>query len=319
MNQTTTNDETEVEAEGTNLIDEIIRMSDFTFDRLPMLDIIGERLVENLSVAFPDLTRAVCEASLLSLDYVPLGQIMEGLPQPVLFAVGTGHPFDGEILLAIDRTLLMTSIELMLGGNAKQAMAEQPEAFTAIELGFGERLAAAILAELQRALSVVGSAALELDRVESDPDAASVAKAASLCARMKFSIAMAGHVGVLDVIIPYDALEPIRPDLGKIYFGDRGDGQSTWHDMISGQIERARMDLEVVLAQQLIPIQNIMSWKPGDTVDIGIEEGQDAVMIGADTAMFTVSLGKRNNGFVAVQITKKLSTEEEPEHVGDDN
>ena len=36
-----------------SLVDEIIRLSDFTFDRLPMLDIIGARLVENLSAALP--------------------------------------------------------------------------------------------------------------------------------------------------------------------------------------------------------------------------------------------------------------------------
>jgi flagellar motor switch protein FliM len=307
------------DAEEGNLIDEIIRLSDFTFDRLPMLDIIGERLVENISVAFPDLMRAMCEASLLQLDYIPLGQIIEGLPAKVLLAVGTGRPFEGEILLAIDRTLFMTSVELMLGGNAKQINEDDDEEYTAIELAFGERLAAAILAELQRALSVVGKAALELDRVETDPDAASVVKHSSLCARMKFSIAMAGHAGVLDVIIPYDALEPIRPDLGKIYFGDRGQAQNAWQGLISDQIERAHMDLEVVMAEEAIPIQKIMAWRAGDTVEFGIEEGQDAIMTCADTPMFKVSLGKRNNGFVAVQITEKISTLEVPENVGNDN
>jgi len=309
----------EIEAEGASLIDEIIRLSDFTFERLPMLDIIGERLVENLSVAFPDLTRAMCEAKLTSLDYIPLAQVMESLPAPVLLAVGAGVPFDGEILLVIDRTLLLTAIELMLGGSAKHIDTESTQAFTAIELGFGERLAAAILAELQRALSVVGKAALELDRVDTDPETAAIAKNSSLCARMRLSVSMAGHVGLLDVVIPYDALEPIRPDLGKIYFGNRGEDQSTWHDLISGQIERAQMDLEVVLAQEAIPIQKIMSWQPGDTVDFGIEEGEDATMTCADAPMFKVSLGKRNNGFIAVQITEKITDKEESENDGNDN
>ena len=165
----------------------------------------------------------------------------------------------------------------------------------------------------------MGAATLELDRVETDPDAATVAKHNSLCARMKFSIAMAGKTGLLDVVIPYDALEPIRPDLGKIYFGDRGEGQSSWHDLIGGQIERAHMDLEVVLAEESIPIKKIMSWKPGDIIDFGIEEGQDATMSCADEPMFKVSIGKRNNGFVAVQITEELSTQKEPEKDGNDN
>lgn len=309
----------EIEADGAGLIDEIIRLSDFTFDRLPMLDIIGERLVENLQVSLPDLTRAASEASLLSLDYVPMGQIIETLPSPVLLAISTGVPFEGEILLVIDRTLLLAATELMLGGSAKTLKEDDTADFTPIELGFGERIARAILAELQRALSVVGTAELLLDRVETDHDAAGIVKNASLCARMKLSVTMAGHVGNLQVVIPYDAVEPIRPALGKIYFGDRGEDQRSWQDLISGQIERAHMNLEVVLAEESIPIQRIMSWQPGDTIDFGIEEGELATVIGADEPMFKVSLGKRNNGFIAVQIAEKISTKKETGNDGDDN
>lgn len=312
MNKVLSSDETETE--NANLIDEIIRLSDFTFDRLPMLDIIGERLVDNTSAAFSDLTGTICETTLTSLDYIPMGQVIESLPMPVLLAVGAGKPFDGEIMLSMDQTLLLTSIELMLGGTAKNVNLDNAEEFTAIERGFGERLGSAVLAELQHALSVVGSSSLVLDRVETDPDSASVAKNTSLCARLKFSIAMAGHVGLLEVIIPYDALEPIRPDLGKIYFGNRGEDQSTWQGLISGQISRAHMEMEVVLADEAIPIQKIMSWQPGDTIDFGIEEGEVATMTCAGDPMFKVSLGKKNNGFVAVQITEEIAQKEKAEN-----
>ncbi|KHA50233.1 flagellar motor switch protein FliM [Sulfitobacter geojensis] len=309
----------EVEDGNVSLVDEIIRQSDFTFDRLPMLDIIGARLVENLAEAFSDLTRTSCEASMVSLDYITMDQVAADVPTPVLMAVGIGKPFDGEILIAIDKVTLLATSELMLGGSAKNLDVDGVESFTAIELGFGERVAAAVLAELQRALTVVSGSALELERVETDPEAAAVAKHNSLCARIKVSVAIAGHQGAVDVIIPYDALEPIRPDLGKVYFGDRGDGQSSWHDMIGSQIERAHMTLEVLLAEEAIPIQQIMAWKPGDTINFGIEEGQDATMICADTPMFKVSIGKRNNGFVAVQITEELKLKKELETDGDDN
>ncbi len=309
----------DIEGENISLIDEIIRQSDFTFDRLPMLDIIGARLVENLAEAFSDLTRIGCEASMVSLDYITMDQVVADVPEPVLMAVGIGKPFDGEIVIAIDKVCLLATSELMLGGSAKNLDLEGVERFTAIELGFGERVAAAVLAELQRALTVVSASALELDRVESDPEAAAVAKHNSLCARIKISVSIAGHMGGVDIIIPYDALEPIRPDHGKVYFGDRGEGQSSWHALIGSQIERAHMTLEVLLAEEAIPIQRIMAWKPGDTINFGIEEGQDATMTCADTPMFKVSIGKRNNGFVAVQITEELKLKKELETDGDDN
>ena len=302
-----------------NLIDEIIRMSDFTFGRLPMLDIIAERLVENLISALPDLTGALCEASLTSLDYTPMGKIIDDLPVPTFLAIGTGKPFVGEIMLVVDQTVLMTCVELMLGGTAKNIDTDNTDDFTAIELGFGERLASAIFAELERSLSVVGSANLELDRIETDADGAAIAKKASLCARIRLTLTMAGHSGIMDLVVPYDALEQILPDLGKIYFGDRMESKNSWQELIGTQIERATMDLEVVMARQTFPIQKIMAWKPGDTIDIGIEEGREASIICADTPMFKASLGKRNNGYVAVQITEKLETQEEHEDGSDNN
>lgn len=309
----------EVDPGEANLIDEIIRLSDYTFDRLPMLNIIGERLVDNASAALTDLTGAPCGAVLTALDYIPMGQVIENLPTPALLAIGAGSPFDGDILVVFDQTLLLTSIELMLGGSAKQIRQEPAENFTAIEMDFGERLSAAILQELQHALSVVGAASLALHRVETDPDNAAIAKHASLCARLKYAITLAGHTGNLEVVIPYDALETIRPDLSKIYFGDRGDDQSNWQDMISGQIERAHMELEAVLAVEAISLQRIVSWKPGDTIDFGIEDGEPAIINCAGAPMFKASLGSRNNGFIAVRITEEIEQKETTEDDRDDS
>ncbi len=119
-----------------NIVDEIIRMSNFNFERLPMLDVIAERMVEHLSTIFPDLTRVMSDVSLSSLDYIPMGEIIEKLPRHVVFAVAGGEPFEGEILLVLDQNLLMTSVELMLGGKPRQVVRseENTREFTAIEL-----------------------------------------------------------------------------------------------------------------------------------------------------------------------------------------
>jgi flagellar motor switch protein FliM len=310
-----------VDTVSANLVDEIIRMSNFNFERLPMLDVIAERMVENLTAVFPDLTRVMCDVSLVSLEYLPMGEIIESLPSPVFFAVADGEPFEGEILLVLDQSLLMTSVELMLGGKAHQIknLGDETHEFTAIELRFGERLASTIFSVLERSFSVVTPTKLGLDRVETNSDGAIITKNASLCARLRFNILQAGQVGTLDLVIPYDALEPILPDGGRMYFGVRTSGENSWQAIISSQIKSARMDLEVVLTETSFPIQKIMSWKPGDTIDLGIEDGVEALMTCADSPIFKVSLGKRNNGFVAVQITEKLAILEESENDDDDN
>jgi flagellar motor switch protein FliM len=304
----------EIEEQKGNLIDEIIRLSDFSFERMPMLDIIGERLAENIAVAVPDLVRVNSEASLSALDYTPLAQVMESLPSPAIYAVCGGEPLEGEFLLVMDSTMLMAGLELMLGGEAKQLVPRETGDFTAIERGFGEKLAKLILEELERSFSVVTDSRFDLSAIETEIDALNVAQPASLCVRMKISVAMAGHTGEMDVILPYDALEPIRGVLGKIHFGERNDGGSVWRDQLSSQIERAHLELEAVFAEIEVPIQTIMDWSKGTTIDLFVEDGHEATITCANVPMFRAVLGKRNNGAAALQITEELEHEEEAEN-----
>lgn len=309
----------EIEARNGNLIDEIIRMSDFSFERLPMLDIIGERLGDSISVALPDLTGVICEASLSQLDYVPMAQVLEALPAPAMLAVCSSPSFDGAILLAMDATLLLTAMELMLGGVPKPDGLVTPEKFTAIERGFGQRLARLIMTELQSNFALVGDIELELERIETDPDSATVTQPANLCVRLHLAIGLAGRTGALEVILPYDALAPVRPKLGKIHFGEPSDDGSPWREQLSSQIERATVDLEAVLTDVQLSIQDIMKWKSGDVVNLWIEEDHGATVICAQTPMFRAAIGKRNNGNSAICITEALEPEEETTHGRNDH
>jgi flagellar motor switch protein FliM len=309
----------QMESQSRELIEEIIRLSDHTVERLPMLNIIGERLVDNLAVALAELNRCPNEVKLSSLDYLSIGQAIEEMPEPGLMVAGQGAPFDGEVMIVLDRTFLLTSTELILGGSGRGFDPKGTDRFTAIEVGFGESLAATILSELQRALSVICAARLEIGRVTHDRGKVNLGKSNSLCARMKVTVEQAGHQGHLELILPHDSLEPIRPDLGKVYFGDRSEDSGNWQEVLEAQILRAQMDLEVVLAEESFPIQRILAWQPGDTIDFGIEEGSNALLTCSDQTMFEVSLGKRNNGFAAVQITEKLSLDKEARKDGDDS
>ncbi|MGH1466642.1 MAG: flagellar motor switch protein FliM [Cognatishimia sp.] len=304
----------EIAAQSGNLIDEIIRMSDFSFERLPMLDIIGERLADTLSVLMPDLTGVICESSLKQLDYLPMAQAMDGLNMPALLGVVAAQNLDGELLIAMDATFALTAIELMLGGTAKGEMQRQSEEFTAIERGFGHKLADVIAGELQRGLAMVGDVHLEMDRIETDPDSATVTQPANLCVRMRLDVVLAGRTGSVDVIIPYDALEPIRPKLGKIHFGEPSEDGNPWKEQLSDQIERSTIELEAVLTNIGVPIQSIMDWKPGDTLNLWIEEDHAATVVCAETEMFKAVMGKRNNGNTAIRIVKQIEQEEETDN-----
>lgn len=85
-------------------------------------------------------------------------------------------------------------------------------------------------------------------------------------------------------------------------------------DQLTGQIERSVVELEAVLTEIELPIQTLLNWKPGETVNLWIEEDHEARVICAETEMFKALMGKRNNGNTAIRITERIEAEEETDH-----
>lgn len=293
-----------------NLIDEIIRLSNFNFERLPMLDIIAERFAQNVSIALPDETQVICEASILQLDYVPLSQIIETLPAPAMIAICSAEPMDGDLMLIYDSTLLLTFVELMLGGSAKKDLDYVPQVFTGIERGFGARLTEILLRELQASMLVVGDIDFDLVSMESDPDSANIAPQSGLCVRIKVSISMAERTGTFEVVMPYDALGPLRPKLAKVHYGDKSASDQGWQNIMTGQVAKANMELEVVVSQFQMPVEKLMNLKPGSVLEIGFDESMPVVVTCEQTPMFLASTGQKNSGNAAIKIESVLDVEE---------
>lgn len=298
-------------SQASQLIDEIIRMSDFSYERLPMLDIIGGRLAGFLPAALSELTNSACEASLTHLDYVPLGQAISSFPDPSIIAVSTSPVLDGDFLVVMDAPLIVSSLESSLGGEPSGRNPEPGASFTAIEHGFARRLGEAVLTELRQSFSVIGDIAPELERVESDPEAAVVTQQANLCIQMDFGLTIAQQICRLLVVIPYDVLEPIRPQLSKVYLGERGDEESPWRGILKKQIESATVELEVVLSQISMPMRQIMALKPGDKLLLSATTDSESTIFCSGTALFHCVTGTRNNGSAAVRITEEIETKEE--------
>ncbi|TMV45088.1 flagellar motor switch protein FliM, partial [Thioclava sp. BHET1] len=55
------------------------------------------------------------------------------------------------------------------------------------------------------------------------------------------------------------------------------------------------------------PMADVLNWKPGDTVDLMLEEDAPATVLCSGVAMFRGAMGKKQNGSTAVRITEDLN------------
>jgi flagellar motor switch protein FliM len=291
-------------AHDENLIDEIIKMSNYNFDRLPMLEIIAERLATSLSSAIPQLSKSTCDVSLTKLDYLPMHQAISDFPSQAFYCVGESASLDGQLLLALEVSTVLTTMDLCFGDISDDGTDDSDREITAIEKSFSQRLLGLVLAELQNGLEFVGGTDLNIVKLTTDSDDVVVTQLANLCIRMVFEVIQVGKTGTIQIVIPYEMLDPLRSKLGRIHFGEQNDeSNSTWQVSITGQIERAEIEVEVELTTIALSIQHAMNWQVGDKLDLGIKDDHEATVRLDGRRAFTAELGQRTAGNVALKIT----------------
>ena len=282
-------------------------MSDFSFERLPMLDIIGSRLAGCLPVGLGAITDTACEASFSQLEYVPLGQALSTLPDSALIAIASSPVLEGDFLIVMDSPLVITSLESSLGGKAGERDPDPVGGFTAIEHGFAKQLASQFLTDLRQSFSVIADLAPSLSSIVIDAESATITQQANLCIRLDFDVKVGSQLCRLILIFSYDSLEPIRAPLLKIHFGDNGEDESPWRAVLAQQIETATIDLEVVLSSFSMSMRKIMSLGAGDQIVLSVSDESASTIVCSGTPLFLCETGKRMNGSAAVRITEEIN------------
>ncbi len=285
----------------------IIQMSTVNCEPLPMLQVIMERLVLSLTSSLKSFTGSVADVTLTSFEYMSYSSAMGGLPQHGLLAVTYAEPWDNVLIVSLDSKFLYAALELMLGGQPSGKVPLAERSFTSIERRMGQRMAEVVLADLAEGFSHISEVSFTIDRIESNPQFVSASQPGSPCVRVVLDIELDGGGGRITMVIPYGTIEPIRPLLTKVFFGEKIGGDGTWREHLTQRIESSTVTLTAMLHERHVPLAEVLGWKVGDTVELWIDDDHEATVTCSGVAMFNGVIGKKQNGSAALRITRDLN------------
>ncbi|PFG61899.1 flagellar motor switch protein FliM [Thioclava sp. ES.031] len=291
--------------------DEIIRMSMLNYERLPMLDVIFERFVLSFSSSLKSLTGSVLDVTLGEVEYLPFADAMKSLPKHGLIAVAQADPWDDQFILSQDPVFLFSALELMLGGQPSGRAKDAKHGFTTIERRMGEQVAERILADMAVGFRQICEVSFQVDRMESNPQFANIAQPNSPTVRVPLKVSLEGYDGEVHLILPYATLEPVRPLLTKIFFGDRLGADSSWRTQLKQKIEESSVALTAQLHELVVPMREILDWKVGDTLDLRIDDSHPVLLLCAGSPVLEGEMGKKQNGSMALKVTANLMGKDE--------
>jgi len=291
----------------------LINSAMVNYERLPMLDIVFDRLVRLMSTSLRNLTSDNVEVSLDQVSTVRFGDYMNSIPLPAMLSVFKAEEWDNHGLLVTDSALIYSIVDVLLGGRkGTPAIRIEGRPYTTIETKLVERMVQVALSDLSSAFDPLSPVSFTLDRMETNPRFATISQGGNACVLARLRVDMGDRGGRIEVVIPYATLEPIRELLLQMFMGEKFGRDSIWENHLTQELHQTDVHLQAVLGEKTLPLDELLNWKIGTQIVFNTFVDDELEMRCGDVPMFKGPVGQKQ-GNIAVKIDKYIPPESEEE------
>src|SRR6201991_857999 len=250
-----------------NGIRALINSALVSYERLPMLEVVFDRLVRLMTTSLRNFTSDNVEVSLDAIQSMRFGDYLNSIPLPAILAVFKAKQLDNFGLLTVDSNLIYSIGDVLLGGRrGTVAMRVECRPYPTIERVLVTRLVEVILTDARKAFDPLTAVDFELDRIETNPRFAAIAQPANAAILVKLRIDMEDRGGRCELLLPYATLEPIRKMLLQNFMGEKFGRNIIWEGDLATELWSAPTTLRVVLDEFTQPLGKMMNPAVGDTL-----------------------------------------------------
>ncbi len=284
----------------------IIDSAMVSYERLPMLEIVFDRLVRLMTTSLRNFTSDNVEVSLDRITSVRFGDYMNSIPLPAVISVFKAEEWENFGLATVDSSLIYSMIDVLLGGRRGQlSLRVEGRPYTTIETNLVKRLIEVVLADAEHAFRPLSPVTFNIDRLETNPRFAAISRPANAAILVRLRIDMEERGGTIELLLPYATIEPIRNVLLQMFMGEKFGRDQIWEGHFATEIAQARISVDAVLYEADIPLKQLMALKVGDTLPL--EMRADA-LVSVRCGNVTLTEGRmgRVGDRVAIRVTKQL-------------
>ena len=238
-----------------------------SYERLPMLEIVFDRLVRLSTTSLRNFTSDNVEVSMESISSVRFGDYLNSIPLPAILSVIRAEEWENFGLLTVDSALIYSMIDVLLGGRRVGGnIRVEGRPYTTIEMALARRMIEVILEDTHKAFEPLTPVHFKIERLETNPRFAAISRPANAAILIELRIEMDDRGGKIEILLPYATIEPIREQLLQMYMGEKFGRDPIWEGHLATEIYAADVEVEAVLHELDLPLSRMLSLQPGDTV-----------------------------------------------------
>jgi flagellar motor switch protein FliM len=292
--------------DGATGIEKVIQRGLVSYERLPMLEIVCDRLVRIMSTSLRNFTSDNVEVSIDGISSRRFGDYLNSIPLPAMLVVFKAQQWDNYGLVVVDSPLIYSIVDVLLGGRrGTTPMRIEGRPYTTIERTLIERLVTVVLADLTEAFAPLAEVHFTFERLEVNPRFAVISRDSNAAVLTRMRVDMENRGGEIQLLLPYATLEPVRELLLQQFMGEKFGRDSIWETHLAEELRQTEVALDVVLDEQTMSLGDMVKLKVGDCIGLGVGPGAPVRLRCGDTSLFEGWVGGRQ-GRLAVRIDRLL-------------
>lgn len=287
----------------------IINSALVSYERLPMLEIVFDRLVRLMTTSLRNFTSDNVEVSLDNISSIRFGDYLNSIPLPAILAVFRAEELDNYGLLTVDSNLIYSIVDVLLGGRrGTAALRIEGRPYTTIERALVQRMVEVVLNDARQAFEPLTPVHFNLDRLETNPRFAAIARTANAAILIKLRIDMEDRGGRIELLLPYATLEPIRKMLLQQFMGEKFGRDNIWEGHLATEIWTTDTEVRAVLDEQQLPLSKVLDLKVGDTMMLNATPDSEVSIRAGSIPLTTGRMGRKGQ-HIAIRIEAPVNPE----------
>lgn len=274
-------------------------------ERLPMLEVVCERMVRTFATSMRNLTSDAIDVSLETITSVRFGDFMDNMPLPALFGVFQVKPWESYGVVTVDAALIYAIVDALLGGRGgSRSLPPEGRTFTTIEMGLVSRVVQMALDDLGTAFEEIATVTMGLERMESSPRFAAIAEPSNAAAIATYRVNMEGRGGTFSILLPYATIEPVRDKLLQRFMGEKLGRDHIWAAHMANELYNTTVTLDVVLGEKIMSLREVRDLRVGQTIALS-HSPDDALQVHCGG----VPLGRAHIGQRSSNVAIRMATD----------
>ncbi len=285
------------------------RPAKFSKEHLRTLEIIFEHYGRLLSTNLPGYLRKNIQIEVANAEAVTYQEFSNALSNPVILGIANLSPMKGNVLVEMGTNLGYAMIDRMLGGEGNPL--EKSRDFSEIELTIIEKIMGVCVKLMREPWVNVLDINPYLERIETNSQFAQIISPSEMTALVTLSIRIGEVEGLMNICIPYMAVEDIMDRLSTKYWYStlQDKDENDYEEAIEALIKRAQIPITAMLGKTELSVQEFAGLQVGDIIRLNVEVEDELNVYVGNIKKFTALPGSSGDKY-AVRVTSVLREEQ---------